>query len=122
MIRRMLQAGTAAAMLIAGTMSAGEQTFTARVLRVGDSYGNLDTDLAAEALGLPYGAAFRLECGDRSFEATWTVWYSEVPPGDWLGLANEDGNVQLAINGDDADAVCGCGVGDVLTIRTSGSP
>ena len=93
-------------------------THSATIVRVGDSYGNLETDLAAATLALSEGARFRLACGEKTFEATWAVWYGDVPEGDWLGLTNEDGNVQIAINGGDADAAAGCTTGDVLTIST----
>ncbi len=99
-----------------GTMQTAQQ-FEATVLRTGDAYGNLDTDLKVADAGLAIGASFFVGCKDARYEATFVNWYGDVPEGAWLGLENGDGTLHLAINNGDADATSGCTTGDTLRIE-----
>ncbi len=117
-----IRIAVAVVLITLGTSRAAEGEYTATIVRVGDTFGNLETDLDAARLGLSPGSGFTLICKDQTIGATWGTWYTDVPEGEWLGLTNEDGNVQIAINGGNADTGSGCTTGDVLTIRTVGSP
>jgi S-adenosylmethionine hydrolase len=81
------------------------------------AYGNLQTDLPAEKLGLTPGATFTFSCREETFTATWAEWYSDVAEGEWLGLS-AGGRVQIAISFGDANARSGCGEGEPVTITT----
>lgn len=98
-------------------LAAEARKMTARIISIGETYGNLNTDLDAGRIGLAPGQEFRFSCRAQSFGATWTEWYGDVPESAWLGLANEHDQVQLAINNGDADVASGCTAGDTVSFE-----
>ena len=104
------------AILGAGPLVSEAETATGSILDVAYGYGNLETDIPIEKLAISIGSAFSFSCRDKSHSARLVTWYSDVPEGDWLGLENQSGNLQLAINNGDADVLSGCGKGDQIEL------
>jgi S-adenosylmethionine hydrolase len=110
----------AGATLIGGLLTSGAvaaATAAGTIVEVGMGYGNLQTDVSAENLGLTPGDRFTFTCREATFPATWAEWYSDVPEGEWLGLS-AGGRVQIAVSFGDANARSGCGEGDAVTVAT----
>ena len=114
-LRTLLIAVLAGSPLLSGAVSAA--TLTGKILEVGMAYGNLQTDVPAEKLGLTPGTKFTFSCHEETFTATWAEWYSDVAEGELLGLS-AGGRVQIAVSFGDANALSGCGEGDPVTITT----
>jgi S-adenosylmethionine hydrolase len=103
----------------AGADDDGARRFSATIIGVGTTFGNLHTDLPVSNLGIANGQGFLVTCGEQTFDATLADWYNDVEAGAWVGLTNPDGRLQIAINNGDADQTSGCGQGDVLTITVN---
>ena len=98
--------------------TADEKIYQGSIVEVGQSFGNLETDIPTQRLNLELGNTFSFSCKGRSFRAVFSNFYSDVPRGTWLGLQNMSGQLQLAINYGDANEVSECGVGDAVSVRT----
>ena len=92
----------------------------ARVVRISEEYANINTDLSGEKLrtnGIELQTVFQVKFKERTISAMLGSGYSDVPRGDWVGLIEEDGNLQLAISFGNAAVDLGCKVGDTLYIE-----
>lgn len=87
------------------------------VLSLGQHFGNLNTDIPMAALPLELGESFVVNCNSHSEMATLAADYADVHAGDWLGIENAEGHLQLAISFGDAANTLGCRVGDSVTIE-----
>lgn len=91
-------------------------TLTGQVLAVGSSFGNLDTDIPIDKLSIELGESFSVSCNGRKVTAVSSADYSDVHSGEWLGIENGSGNLQLAISFGDASAGLRCKTGDTVTV------
>lgn len=87
------------------------------VVSVGESFGNLYTDINLTGLEVNLGQPFTLTCNSHSVEAVLASDYSDVAKGEWLALEEEDGSLQFAISFGDAGKELGCGVGDAIALK-----
>lgn len=92
----------------------------ALVTRISEEYANINTNMSGATLG-KYGITlqktFTVKHKDRTLSALLGKNYSDVAKGDWVGLIEEDGNLQLAISFGNAATEIGCAVGDTLYIE-----
>lgn len=98
--------------------------FPAKVVRISDEYANINTDVSdvdLSARGITHGTVFKVSFGDRTLTALLGKDYSDVPRGEWIGLIEDDGNLQLAISFGNAATDLGCTVGDTLYIVPAGA-
>ena len=102
------------------TQAALAAEFEGKVVSVGVDFGNLDTDIAVEPLKLRIGQPFSFHCRDAKIDALYVEWYADVDAGEWLGLANDRGQLQLSVSYGDANSVSGCGMNDAVTVITGG--
>ena len=97
--------------------------FATKVVRISEEYANINTDVTEKALR-NWGIADKDQFTVRYKNHTMTVLsgqgYSDVARGDWVGLIEEDGKLQLAISFGNAATKIGCAVGDTLYIEASG--
>ena len=110
----------AALILVPATPSmAAEQKASAEgvVLSLGQHFGNLDTDIAIAELPIELGETFVINCNSRSVMAVLAADYADVHAGDWLGIENDQGQLQLAISFGDAAETLGCRVGDSVSVE-----
>lgn len=107
------------ALMFATLTVAAEPTTTVEgmVLSLGQHFGNLNTDIPITALPLELGESFTVSCNAQSVQATLAADYADVHAGDWLGIENAQGDLQLAISFGDAAETLGCQVGERLTIE-----
>lgn len=94
-------------------------TLTARVVSISSEYANINTDMSQQALhkaGISHGSMFRARFGDDSVDVMFGKTYSDVARGDWVGLIEEDGTLQIAISFGNAATVIGCKVGDTIRL------
>ena len=107
------------ALMFAMHTVAAEPTTTVEgmVLSLGQHFGNLNTDIPITALPLELGESFTVSCNARTVQATLAADYADVHAGDWLGIENAQGHLQLAISFGDAAETLGCRVGDGVTIE-----
>lgn len=89
-------------------------TLQGKIVSVGESYGNLDTDIELSIITL--GQRLSVSCKEHSVEAVFVTGYGDVASGEWLALENEDGMLQFAISFGDASETLNCGVGDAITV------
>jgi|GEM_PF-6539611 len=94
----------------------GQTVFEGRVISVGTSFGNLDTDIAVDEMNIELGDAFTASCAGKTVKAEFVSDYADVASGAWLGLENASGMLQLAISFGDASGTLGCTQGDVVTV------
>ncbi len=96
---------------------------SAKVVRISEEYDNINTDVSEKALR-NWGVADKDEFTVKYKNHTMTVLsgqgYSDVPRGEWVGLIEEDGMLQLAISFGNAATEIGCAVGDTLYIEEPG--
>lgn len=103
-------------------LKAGEDKadlFPATVVRISEEYANINTDVDLDDLsarGITHGTVFKVNFRDRTLNALLGKGYSDVPRGEWVGLIEDDGNLQLAISFGNAATDLGCSVGDTLYI------
>jgi S-adenosylmethionine hydrolase len=108
---------TAAILLVPGwAFSEQARTLTGKVVAVGTSFGNLDTDIPIGQLSIELGESFSARCTSKTVTAISSADYADVHSGEWLGIENEAGNLQLAISFGDASEGLGCTTGDNVTI------
>lgn len=101
--------------------SDADEPIMATIVRIPEGYRNLNTDVSGAPLsecGIVPGSVFGVRFRDRTFTALLGEDYSDVPEGEWVGLIEENGKLQLAISFGDAAAQLGCAVGDTLYIRS----
>lgn len=94
-----------------------------RVIRV-DVYGNLVTNIRAEALeqlGIGRGDGVDIVIGDDRYSAPYVKTYGEVPPGDRLVVIQSSGYVELAANMDRLAEILGEGLHAEVTLRKAES-
>ena len=105
-------------LLVLPVWAAAEQTttLTGQVLAVGSSFGNLETDIPIDRLSIELGESFSASCNGRTVTALSSGDYADVHSGEWLGIENGSGNLQLAISFGDASAGLSCNAGDAVTI------
>ena len=92
----------------------------ARVVRISEEYANINTDVSGTTLsayGITHQKTFTVKYGYRTMRALLGKNYGDVARGDWVGLIEEDGNLQLAISFGHAATEIGCAVGDTLYIE-----
>ena len=97
--------------------------FPATVVRISEEYANINTDVSLgdlRARGITDGTVFTVRFRDRTLTALLGKNYSDVPRGEWVGLIEDDGNLQLAISFGNAATDLGCSVGDTLHIVPAG--
>jgi S-adenosylmethionine hydrolase len=91
------------------------------VLTVDDVHGNLNTDIecsTVEAFGFELGDGFAATCAaGMRIEGKFVVTYSDVANGEWVGLINDDDNLQVAISFGDASAATNCSAGDAIVVE-----
>jgi S-adenosylmethionine hydrolase len=90
-----------------------------KIIRSSDrdiKHANLDTDITIKLITLDFGESFSISCRTRSEKAVFAADYADVHSGEWLGLENAKGNLQLAISYGDAADVLNCSVDDAITI------
>ena len=112
------------ALLLAGcavlqSRSKGAEPMAAHVVYISDEYKNINTDLSGESLakvGIIQGSTFRARLGDNSIDVFLGKGYKDVDRGEWVGLIEEDGTLQIAISFGHAATVLDCAVGDTLYI------
>ena len=95
----------------------------ARVVRISEEYANINTDVGRVELGklgIRDKSVFRVRYGDRAIRAFLGKGYGDVAKGEWVGLIEEDGKLQLAITYGNAATEIGCAVGDTLHIERPG--
>ena len=95
----------------------------ATVVRISEEYANINTDVSdvdLSARGITHGSVFTVSFGDRTLTALLGVDYADVPRGEWVGLIEDDGNLQLAISFGNAATDLGCSIGDKLYIVPTG--
>ena len=93
--------------------------FPATVVRISEEYANINTDVDLDDLsarGITHGTVFKVNFRDRTLNALLGKGYSDVPRGEWVGLIEDDGKLQLAISFGKAARDLGCSVGDTLYI------
>ena len=96
----------------------------ATVVRISDEYANINTDVSQVDLsvhGITHGTVFTVSFRDRTLTVLLGEDYSDVSRGEWVGLIEDDGNLQLAISFGNAATDLGCSVGDTLYIVPAGS-
>ena len=92
----------------------------ARVTRISEEYANINTNMSGATLskyGITLQKTFTVKHKDRTLRALLGKNYGDVAKGDWVGLIEEDGNLQLAISFGHAATEIGCAVGDTLYIE-----
>lgn len=92
---------------------------SAQVVRISEEYANINTDLTGARLqeaGIVVGSTFGARCGDEVVDVMLGTSYSDVDRGEWVGLIEENGTLQVAISFGHAADVLGCAVGDRLVI------
>ena len=97
----------------------GRQQLPGTVVRISEEYANINTDLSGETLaahGITDKTRFTVRYGTETIEVMLGTAYGDVPKGEWIGLIEEDGTLQIAICYGHAATVLGCKVGDVLHI------
>ena len=95
-----------------------------QIVRISEEYANINTDLTGEILarhGIVVGSSFQVRYKDQTFGAVLGKNYSDVDKGEWVGLIEEDGYLQLAISFGNAATHIGCAVGDTLDIELGGN-
>jgi S-adenosylmethionine hydrolase len=81
-----------------------------------DSFGNLITDISAEALsGAPRGEEVAILCDDHETRGIFQT-YADQPEMTLIALVGSSGKLELAIVGDSAAAMLGIAVGTPVTI------
>ncbi len=91
----------------------------AHVVQISEEFANINTDLSGERLataGITTGTIFGARYGDERLEVLLGVDYKDVARGEWVGLIEEDGNLQIAISFGHAATVLGCVAGDTLFV------
>ena len=97
----------------------------ATVVRINEEYANINTDVDLDdlkALGITHGTLFTVSFRDRTLTALLGKGYADVSRGEWVGLIEDDGNLQLAISFGNAATDLGCAVGDTLYIHQPSGP
>lgn len=74
------------------------------------------------AVGITHGSTFRARLGDEHIDVFLGKSYKDVPRGEWVGLIEEDGNLQIAISFGHAATILGCQEGDTLLITPIAAP
>ena len=93
----------------------------AKVVRISEEYANINTDVSEKALrnwGIADKEQFTVKYKNHTMTVLSGQGYGDVPKGEWVGLIEEDGKLQLAISFGNAATVIGCAVGDTLYIQT----
>jgi S-adenosylmethionine hydrolase len=81
-----------------------------------DSFGNLVTDIPAEAIaGAPRGDEVAIVCDDHETRGIFNT-YADQPEMTLIALVGSSGKLELAIVGDSAAAMLGIAVGTPVTI------
>lgn len=81
-----------------------------------DSFGNLITNIAADALvSVPRGEEVAITCDEHETHGIFTA-YAEQPPMTLIALVGSSGNLELAIVGDSAAIMLGVTVGTPVTV------
>ena len=96
----------------------------ARVTRISDEFANINTDLSGKTLaryGIVLQKPFAMRFKERTVQAVLCKDYGEVPKGDWVGLIETDGTLQVAISFGHAATELGVKVGDRVYIEPAGS-
>jgi|APSaa5957512622_1039677.scaffolds.fasta_scaffold209571_2 S-adenosylmethionine hydrolase len=115
------------ALLLAGCASlwpgsSADKPLPAHVVNISEEYANINTDLSGERLaaaGITVGSKFHARLGDRRIDVLLGTGYGDVERDDWVGLIEEDGNLQIAISFGHAATVLNCAKGDTLYITPS---
>ena len=96
---------------------------TANITRISEEFANINTDLSAKTLakyGITLQQSFSLRYKDRTVKALLGKDYSDVAKGDWVGLIEEDGTLQIAISFGHAATELGAKAGDRVYIESLG--
>ncbi len=94
-------------------------TLAAHVVYISDEYANINTDLSQQSLaaaGITHGSTFQARLREQRIEVMLGKGYKDVERGEWIGLIEEDGSLQIAISFGHAATVLECAVGDTLVI------
>ena len=91
----------------------------ANVVEIREEYANINTDLSGrrlEIVGITQGSTFAVRFRDDRIEVMLGQDYNDVDRGEWVGLIEEDGNLQIAISFGHAATVLECVAGDTLFV------
>jgi S-adenosylmethionine hydrolase len=93
---------------------------TANITRISEEFANINTDLSAKTLakyGITLQESFSLRHKDHTIKVLFGKDYSDVAKGDWVGLIEEDGTLQIAISFGHAATELGAKAGDRVYIE-----
>ena len=96
----------------------------ARVTRISEEFANINTDLSGETLaryGVVLEKPFSVRFKGRTVRAVLCKDYGDVPRGDWVGLIETDGTLQVAISFGHAATELGVKAGDRVYIEPAAS-
>ncbi len=91
-----------------------------KVVRISEEFANINTDLTGAVLaqhGIVVGTTFQFRYKDQTFGVLLGENYGDVDKGEWVGLIEEDGHLQLAVSYGNAATDIGCVVGDMLYVE-----
>ena len=91
----------------------------ARVTRISEEFANINTDLSGETLaryGVVLQKPFSMRFKGRTIQAVLCKDYGDVPRGDWVGLIETDGTLQVAVSFGHAATELGVKAGDTVYI------
>lgn len=80
-----------------------------------DRYGNLITNIPSELVeraGMVLSDRLDMTIGNQNVSATFVRTYGDVPLGDWLALIDSSGDLEIAINMENAAKAIGAHAGD----------
>ncbi|MDA0337221.1 MAG: SAM-dependent chlorinase/fluorinase [bacterium] len=103
----------------AGLWPGHTRPLSAHVVNISDEYANINTDLSEQRLaaaGITHGSTFQARLRQQRIEVMLGKGYKDVERGEWVGLIEEDGALQIAISFGHAATVLECAVGDTLFI------
>ncbi len=84
-----------------------------------DRYGNLITNIPSnliERAGMMLSDRLNMTIGNQSVSATFVRTYGDVPLGDWLALIGSSGDLEIAINMENAAKTIGARAGDGVMV------
>ncbi len=84
-----------------------------------DRYGNLITNIPSnliERAGMALSERLNMTIGNRSVSATFVRTYGDVSTGDWLALIDSTGDLEIAINMENAAKTIGARAGDGVRV------
>ncbi len=84
-----------------------------------DKYGNLITNIPSkliDRMDMALSDQLNITVGNRNVSATFVRTYGDVPLGDWLALIGSSGDLEIALNMENAAKTIGARAGDRVSI------